>query len=678
MTLALGGVFTSIDWDSMVDGLMQAEYRPYNRLSNQKAEIQSQQKAVNTIKSAFNSFQSALTSLSSESSLRQVKASSSDSAVVTASAGSGVYEGTHNLEVNQLAQSHRIVQNTGVSDLGEKIGPGGSKSNAANSNTVADADAPWLTTTANGASYTFDFGDEEAFTVEFGPSTDYTMNEVVSMINTAAGYTAAAALEDPPGTFSLELAARYKGATGTMTQTLTSGDAIDELNDEADWAKTDGTDPTAGIFSYTYAGTTRTLNLSADASIEDLGDAINNDASNPGVTASILQYNGTYHLVLDGNETGASNTVTINDAQTTAVGFDTADFFVAQQAQSAEYRINGSPPAGTWIESESNTLSDVVSGVTFNLAGTGTATVSISRNTDAIAGNIEKMVSQYNALVETVDLYVGYNVGSKTGGILQGDSTLRSLLTPVRNMLTTPMDGFDVSNDGLSMAAHLGLEVDRDGVLSFDRETFDSLLETNYDDIIRFFGAENRAVLSSDYFSLDSALDTAVAGEYEIKTEFSGGVLDKAYFREQGDTGWTEMDVDGNTITGREGTDLAGLALNVTWDGVSDGTGNPQTSDLRFQDGMANALDNMLDEMLDSSDGPFAVRVEQYDTEIESIESRMEILTDRLARKEKTYTAKFARLEASLAQLQGQQAAYQSLFSQLAGSSTNQNSGKSS
>lgn len=671
MTLALGGVFTSIDWNSMVDGLMQAEYQPYNRLVTQKSEVQSEQRAVNKIKSAFNSFQSALASLDSESDLRQATASSSDSGVVTASASSGVYEGSHSLVINQLATSHRIVHDTGITDLNTKIGPGGSTSQAVNGNTVADAGATWFTTTANGASYTFDFGTEEAFTVEFDPSTDYTMNEVVSMINTAAGYTAAEAVEDPPGTFSLELNARYKGAVGTMSQTLTSGDAVAELNDEADWTKTDGTEPSTSVFAYSYDGETRTLNLAADATLEDLKDAINDDAGNPGVTASVLQYNGTYHLVLDGNETGSSHSVTVDDGTTTLTGFETADFFIAQQAQSAEYRINGSPPVGSWIESESNTLTDVVSGVTFNLAGTGSATVNVTRNTDSIAANLESLVAKYNTLAETIDLYTGYDAASQTGGILQGDSTIRSLLTPIRALLTSPVTGFDSSEDGLTLASQLGLEIDREGVLSFDRETFDELLETDYDNIIHFLGATDRAVLDSDYYSFDSAMDSTVAGEYEIKTEFSGGVLDKAYFRKSGDTAWTEMTVDGSTVTGAEGTDLAGLALTVTWDGLSDGTGNPQTTNLRFQEGIGGSLDALLDEILDTTDGPFALRENQYETELDTLETRMETLMDRLERKEEMYTAKFARLEASLAQLQGQQSAYQALFSQLATASSN-------
>lgn len=678
MTLSLGGVFTSIDWDAMVSGLMSAEYMPYNRLSAQKSEIQTQQNAVNTIKSSFSSFQSALSSLKSESALRQVTASSADSSIVSATASNGAFEGTHTLIVNQLAQSHRIVQDVGVTELGEKIGSGGTVSTATNTNTVADADATWFTTSANGATYTFDFGTEEEFSVTFEASTDYTMNEVVSLINTAAGYTAASVSEDPPGTFSLQLDAHFRGAVGTLSQSLTAGDAIDVLEDEVDWTKTDGTDPAASAFSYSYAGQSRTLNLDSSATVEDLRDAINDDAGNLGITASILQYNGTHHLVLNGNETGASNVVTINDAQTTAVGFDTADFFIAQQAQSAQFRIDGTPPEGQWIESDSNTIANVIDNVTFNLIDTGETSVSITRNTDAIASSLESLVARYNSLVETIDLYTGYNESNESGGVLQGDSTIRSLLSPIRSLLTSPVDGFATDADGLSMAAHLGIEIDRDGVLSFDRDTFDDLLETDYDNIIRFLGANNRGVLSDDNFTYNSALDTTLSGEYEIKAEFDSGTLDKAYFRKKGDSTWIEMSVEGNTVTGGTGTDLEGLSLTVTWDGVSDGAGNPQTTDLRFQDGMANALDAAIDSILDTTTGAFALREDQYDTELENLDSRMEILEDRLERKEAMYTAKFARLEATLTQLQGQQSAYNALFSQLSASQNNGSSNSSS
>jgi flagellar capping protein FliD len=71
-----------------------------------------------------------------------------------------------------------------------------------------------------------------------------------------------------------------------------------------------------GTFIYSYNGKEAVITTTATTTLEDLVGLINNDADNPGVTASLLYYNDAYHLVLGGNEAGSDYQVSVNSSST--------------------------------------------------------------------------------------------------------------------------------------------------------------------------------------------------------------------------------------------------------------------------------------------------------------------------------------------------------------------------
>jgi len=61
----------------------------------------------------------------------------------------------------------------------------------------------------------------------------------------------------------------------------------------------------AGTFIYSYNNKETSITTTATTTLTELVGLINNDADNPGVTASLLNYNDAYHLVLNGNDAGS-------------------------------------------------------------------------------------------------------------------------------------------------------------------------------------------------------------------------------------------------------------------------------------------------------------------------------------------------------------------------------------
>ncbi len=79
-----------------------------------------------------------------------------------------------------------------------------------------------------------------------------------------------------------------------------------------------------GTFIYSYNGKEVAITTTATTTLEDLVGLINNDADNPGVTASLLNYGGAYHLVLSGNDAGSDYQISVNSSSTRVLQAKTA------------------------------------------------------------------------------------------------------------------------------------------------------------------------------------------------------------------------------------------------------------------------------------------------------------------------------------------------------------------
>jgi flagellar hook-associated protein 2 len=96
---------------------------------------------------------------------------------------------------------------------------------------------------------------------------------------------------------------------------------INQLATAERWVQTEGIEYAedyvgAGTFIYSYDNKEATITTTETTTLEDLVGLINNDANNPGVTASLLYYNDAYHLVLNGNDAGTDYRISINESST--------------------------------------------------------------------------------------------------------------------------------------------------------------------------------------------------------------------------------------------------------------------------------------------------------------------------------------------------------------------------
>ncbi|MHC4193941.1 MAG: flagellar cap protein FliD N-terminal domain-containing protein, partial [Planctomycetota bacterium] len=124
-------------------------------------------------------------------------------------------------------------------------------------------------------------------------------------------------------TDKLTAEASYNAFEGTHTV------VINQLANAERWVHTSGLEYAedyvgAGTFIYSYNHEETVITTTATTTLDDLVGLINNDANNPGVTASLLHYNDAYHLVLNGNEAGTDYKISINSSSTEVWEADSA------------------------------------------------------------------------------------------------------------------------------------------------------------------------------------------------------------------------------------------------------------------------------------------------------------------------------------------------------------------
>ena len=229
-------------------------------------------------------------------------------------------------------------------------------------------------------------------------------------------------------------------------------------------------DPAAPIgINYTDAnGAPASLNVSNhDGTLKGIATAINGTAASP-ITARVVKTSdtGDFRLELTSKTPGADGSFTVSGIAQFP-GPDMA-FAVASQASDAEILL-GSSATPLSITSSSNTITDVVPGVTLVLkqADVGkTINVDLSRDAAAVSTDVEKLIAAANDFLKEAKALTSYDAATKSTGMLQGNRTVRDLQGAVLQAVSSAVGG--------KSAVTAGIELNRDGTLKFDKVKFEA------------------------------------------------------------------------------------------------------------------------------------------------------------------------------------------------------------
>jgi flagellar hook-associated protein 2 len=420
----------------------------------------------------------------------------------------------------------------------------------------------------------------------------------------------------------------------------------------------------AKVFAFSYAGGAAvSVSVANGATLADLAAAINASGANPGVTATVLDmgasYGATrYRLQLQGNSSGSTNTVAIDDALTTLDGtggtqnFESTTFTQAQAAQNSQIRVDGYP-AGTWIERSTNLIGDVIPGVTLSLlTSSGTAVqVTVNDDTDAMESEIEDLVEKYNAVISYIKEQTNFDATTGEAGILLGNYAVEIVKSALNAIGSGSARGFKDPNDPYINLSQIGITTDVDetsdtfGQLIIDSSTLTAALSSNPTGVARlmsayFRGVSDDATGNITYYS--SLPGITQPGTYEVTATVAGGVITAGTINGHAAT------ISGDTLTGQSGYDEYGLAVKIN---LVDGN---YTGTVRLQMGKNGQFSEKLDDLLSVTSGPVNILINNYQDIIDGIDAKIEAEERRVEGVRKRLTEQFARVDSILSTLNQQ------------------------
>ncbi|MDF3125155.1 flagellar filament capping protein FliD [Rheinheimera sp. 1928-s] len=230
--------------------------------------------------------------------------------------------------------------------------------------------------------------------------------------------------------------------------------------------------PADGQFQLTVAGESFSVDLSTlspGAGLTGLATAINKAEDNSGVQATVVRSGAQSYLVLTSKDSGAANAISMNfvpGADTSGADISAAVAGATQLKAAQDAIVKVGAENAITVTSASNKLEDVIAGVTIDLkkAQLGTdqpVQIKVEQDPKAVEEKLKKFVDGYNALVKQIS----------SDSSLNSDTMARSISSQLRQSFQKLYEGTTLSS--------VGIEFDRNGVLSVDSKKLEKALADN-------------------------------------------------------------------------------------------------------------------------------------------------------------------------------------------------------
>ena len=180
----------------------------------------------------------------------------------------------------------------------------------------------------------------------------------------------------------------------------------------------------------------------------------------------------------------------------------------SQKAQNAEFTVDT-----IVISRPSNTITDAISGVTLNLLQPGSSNVAVAVDKASAKTAVTAFVDAYNELNSTIKNMTSYNIATKTGAVLNGESGASGIVTALRKQMTTAVTG----SSGLTSLNDIGVSFQRDGTLAADDVKLSKALDTNLVAVSALFAgtdgyATRLTALTTDILGANGVISGRTAG----------------------------------------------------------------------------------------------------------------------------------------------------------------------
>jgi flagellar hook-associated protein 2 len=299
----------------------------------------------------------------------------------------------------------------------------------------------------------------------------------------AALTTSLQALTDFSGVFS----EKQGSSSNTNVLSLSSADAtasagshtivvtsLAQTSSQASSAVADPNDTISG--SLTIQGHTFNVDTADnDTTLASLASAIN--SAGIGVKANVITDSTGSRLSLVSGTSGVAGQLSVT-ASLSGASAGALTFSSSQDGKDASLTVDG-----VAITTGSNTVSNAIPGVTFQLLGSSPGTqiqVEITNNNTDVETAVGKFVAAYNAVVNDIN---GQEKNDSSGQPepLFGNPTLALIQSQITGSLFT-----GAASGAITNITQLGIGLNNDGTLTLNADTLDSALNSNFSDVSGF------------------------------------------------------------------------------------------------------------------------------------------------------------------------------------------------
>lgn len=318
------------------------------------------------------------------------------------------------------------------------------------------------------------------------------VNTAVQAMITALGASSYSAGNSNPAAASAQVTAGALEGSYVLNVTA-PGSSTEAMSDDGLITVTDPTSQNIASgtsFTLSVNGVATTI-TPATSSLNAMATAINQAGA--GVAATVIDIGSPsapdYRLSL---ESTATEDIPIDLKAADGTSLMT----VQTHGSEAAYQVNGQPPGGIQSTSQDVTIAP---GVDATIQGTGSTTITVSRNTTALNTAMNTLVTAYNDAMTELGQYHGQN-----GGVLEGQSEVWQIESDLRSMID-----YTGGTGSATSLIGLGLSFDSTGQLSFDSSALNS---ASMSDIDSFFGdgTQNGFLLNAE--NLLNGIDDPTSG----------------------------------------------------------------------------------------------------------------------------------------------------------------------
>ncbi len=648
------GLGSGTDFESMISKLIEVEKTRTNRLESWRAQWEAKSESFDALSSSMLSLKTTLDAMNTPDEFLVKQVSSSNSAVLTAKAGSSAEESSHQVDVVALAANDMHMGSVIFSSPDDIISGGadGTFAFAIGSRQVS-VNVTATTTLAQFASLINSDPDNRNYVrasvvndgsgyrlqirgMELGAGNDFIVDEASTSASLLPNFGKTQFIQTQNASN-----AKLRVDGFPLVPPVQTTDILKATLSGT--ASTDVVAATGGTFKLAYAGNLYAVNVAATDTYADLAANIN--AAVGFAMASVADVDGNAELTLTG-QAGSDRQITIINSPGTSIGALQPGSFAQLQGATDGY-----------IERTTNSVSDIISGVTMNLTSTGGTTLTTSLDPDSVTENVLTFVESVNAvLLQIKEQTQVTTVGSKvSGSLLTGNYGLQMIQQKLKNILAQKGVGFDYDMDAIISLGSVGITTDTNqgsptfGLMVMDQSAFSAALTSNPDAVARLFSADSYpstkeivggvAAESSNFRFESSIKGITGAGDFAVSytVDVSGNIASASI------NGYPAT-IDGNRIVAAgDGNTARGLALEIM-----NLTAGSYSGQVQIKIGKTEELSQEIKKLTDPLTGTLEILKDNYQDIMDSIDDKIAYEERRLTLMERTLRLRFANLEAVL------------------------------